>query len=189
MGVLLHHCLHERLDELIVFVSANSFVTPTEIQGISQQLFVVGPYVQHDWQGRSRMNSRAECVKRELADRDAHAADAQIAKAENALAVGYDHDLDGFVRRIIEQAANFIAIWIRDVQTARSAEYVTVKPAAFPDCGRVDDGHHLGDVLLQQSVKERLITILKRGEKDISLEVVALALVVSVNPEQMLVER
>jgi hypothetical protein len=66
---------------------------------------------------------------------------------------------------------------------------VTVTATSFANGGRVDDWHHLGDVLLQQPVKEGLITILQSGEKDISFEVVRFTLVVSVYASQLFIDR
>src|SRR5882724_253435 len=62
---------------------------------------------------------------------------------------------------------------------------MTVAPAAIADGGRVNDRHHLGDVLLQQSIEQRFVTILKAIEKDIALKIILFALVVLVNARQL----
>ena len=62
---------------------------------------------------------------------------------------------------------------------------MAVLPAALTNCRRIDDGHHLTDVLLQQTVKEGLVAILQGGQEDISLEVTFFSLVVFVSASEL----
>src|SRR5436190_21127564 len=82
------HRLNEGFDEVIVFLAAHPLVPPAEIQRIVQQITIVSTYIQHDWHRCRRMNSRAQRVQRELANRNAHAANTEIAESEYALAIG-----------------------------------------------------------------------------------------------------
>ena len=112
------------------------------------------------------MDAGAERVERELADRDAHAADAQVAQPEDALAVGHDDHVarrrTGAFRSIASIA---LAVRVGDEQAARPAVDVAVVLARHADHRRVDDRHHLGDVLLHKAVEERLVAILQAGRK------------------------
>ena len=59
---------------------------------------VVGADVEQDRQRARGVDAADQRVERELADRDAHAADALVADAEDALAVGDDDDVDLLAR-------------------------------------------------------------------------------------------
>jgi hypothetical protein len=61
-----------------------------DVQRILVQLHVVGADIERDRQAIVGMQAGAGGVERELADRDAHAERAQVAEAEDALAVGHD---------------------------------------------------------------------------------------------------
>ena len=75
-------------------------MTPAKVLGIVEPFGVVGSDIQHDRQRSRRMDAADQRVERELSDRNSKAACALIADAENALAVGYDNDIDLFVRPI-----------------------------------------------------------------------------------------
>ena len=60
-------------------------------------------------QGARRVDATDRGVQRELADRDAHAADAEVAETEDALAVGDDDDVDAVAaERVVEQFGNAV---------------------------------------------------------------------------------
>src|SRR6266568_7103554 len=65
---------------------------------------------------------------------------------------------------------------------------MTVTAAAFADRWRVDDRHHLCNVLAQQSIKERFISILKRVQKNVAFEIAVFAPIVFVNPRELLID-
>ena len=94
MRPALAHRGDEGGDEVVVVVAAHALVLPADIVRIVQMLAVVGADVEDDRQRRRRMQAGAGGVERELADRDAHAAGALVAEAENALAVADDDGLD-----------------------------------------------------------------------------------------------
>ena len=62
-----------------------------DVERVVEQLLVLGADVERDRQARLRVDAGAGRVERQLADRDAHAIRAEVAQAEDALAVG-DHD-------------------------------------------------------------------------------------------------
>ena len=93
-GKLLLDGLHEPVDEVEVRLTGHALVAPAEVLGIVEALRVVGADVEHDRQRPLRADAADERVERELADRDAEAADALVADAQDALAVGDDDDVD-----------------------------------------------------------------------------------------------
>ena len=54
---------------------------------------------------------------------------------------------------------------IGDEQAARPAIDVAELLAGHADHRRVDDRHHLGDVVVHKAVEERLVAILQAGRK------------------------
>ena len=85
-----HHRGDEAVDEGLVGLAADPRVPHAEVHRIVQQIRVVGADVEHDRQRPVGRDAGARGVEAELADRDAHAADALIAEPENPLAVGDD---------------------------------------------------------------------------------------------------
>jgi hypothetical protein len=59
------------------------------------------------------VDAAAEGVQRELADRDAHAADTQVAQAEDALAVGHDDHIDLAIGPVRQDRIEFVAVLVR----------------------------------------------------------------------------
>ena len=68
-------------------------MAPAKIFGIAKALFIIGADIEDDGQSARGMDSPDECIERKLADGNAQAADALIADAENAFAVGDDDDV------------------------------------------------------------------------------------------------
>ena len=121
------------------------------------------------------MQPGARGVKRELADRNAHAAGALIAEPEDALAVA-DHDgFDAIEARMRDDAADGVLVWQAQKQAARLAKDVAEQLAAEPDRRRVDDRHHLFDISRQQRVEQRLVAILQAAQEHVTLQVAGLA--------------
>src|SRR6266567_977306 len=110
------------------------------------------------------MNAGAQRVERKLAHRNSHSADAEIAESKYSLAICYDDNLDVPWRRIVEQRGDFISVGIRDVESAWSAEHVTVALATEADGRGVDDRHHLRDVFENQTIEKWLVAVLQCGE-------------------------
>src|SRR5580658_5055762 len=94
MRPALAHGIDEGGDEGVIGRAAHAFVLPADILRIVEVLAAVGADVEDDRQRRRRMQSGAGGVERELADRNAHAAGALVAEAQNALAVADDDGLD-----------------------------------------------------------------------------------------------
>ena len=147
-------------DEVVVLIAAHALVLPADILRIVQMRAAVGADVENDRQSGRRMQPGARRVERKLADRNAHAAGALVAEAEDALAVADDDGLDAIEARIGEDAANILLVRIAQKQAARLAKDAGELLAAEPDRRRIDDRHHLFDVARQQCVKQGLVAVL-----------------------------
>jgi hypothetical protein len=70
--------------------AAKAVLAVADVRGIGQQVLVVGAHVERHRQRMSRVDARAGGVEGQLADRDAHAARALVAQAQDPLVVGGD---------------------------------------------------------------------------------------------------
>ena len=84
------HGLDEFLDQLVIGGAAQAGHGGADIEGVLAQLAVVGADVEHDGQALRGVDAGAAGVKGQLAHGDAHAVGAEVAEAEDALAVGHD---------------------------------------------------------------------------------------------------
>ena len=135
------------------------------------------------------MQAGAGGVERELADRDAHAERAEIAEAEDALAVGDDDHAHINDRPVAEDFGDAALVLDADEQAARAAEDGAILQAGLADGRRVDDGNHLLGVLLHEAVEERLVAILEGGEENVLLQRVGLAAEVAEGADELLLDR
>ena len=179
---------HERVDELLVGLPADALVAHAQVQGVVQPLLVVRPHVERDRERAVGRDARAQGVEAELADRDAHPARALVAQAQDPLAVGH-HDHRG-VRDpgVGQDRLDAVPILVGDVQAAAAPVDVGVLLARLADDRRVDDRHHLVDVLEHQAVEERLVAVLQARQVDELLEVGRLRLEVLVGPVHLLAD-
>ena len=135
------------------------------------------------------MDAAAGGVERELADRDAHAAGALVAQAENALAVGDDDHLGAVELRIGEDLLDALAVLQAQEQPARLAEQPAEVLAAGADRRRVGDRQQLLDVARQQRVEHRLVGVLQFAQERVALEIGGEAAQRLQPPRHLLVER
>ena len=94
------HRSHELFEKRVVLVSPNARLMQPEVKRIGQQRFIVGTHIKCDGQRDLGRHAGAGGVERQLTHRDAHAVDAQVAQAEDALAVGDDREPDVFLRPV-----------------------------------------------------------------------------------------
>src|SRR5438067_12392316 len=100
---------------------------------------IVGADIENDRQRRCRMQPGAGGIERQLADRNAHASGALIAKAEDAFAVA-DHDGGhAVIARMGENARDQVLMRDAEKEAARFTENVAEKLAAEADRRRIDD--------------------------------------------------
>ena len=164
-----HHGVDEAIDEVLILESPNPLVPQAEIQRVVQPIPIVRAHVEHDRQRQRWRDPGAGRVERELSGWDAHPADSLIAQPENAFPVGDDDD--GRQPRVIPQnGLDLVALIVPDVETARAAEDVRELLARFADDRRVDDRHHLVDVVMEETEEQRLVPVLQAGKVDVALE-------------------
>src|SRR5262249_36407905 len=116
------HRIDELADEGHVFFAAHAMVPQPLIKWVLEQDLVVRADVENHRQTVLRRHTGTRGVERELADRNAHAACAEIAKTENALAVRHDDEPHFLFRPVDEELANSAAGADRQEHAARLAE-------------------------------------------------------------------
>jgi len=135
------------------------------------------------------MHAGAGGVERELAHRDAHAQRAEVAEAEDALAVGHDNHAHIGDGPVAQNLADATAVLDREVEAARPAEDRSVLETGLADRGRVDDRDHLLGKLLQQAVEQGFVAVLEGGQENVFLQRIALASVISHDALDLLFDR
>src|SRR5690349_10877455 len=102
------------------------------------------------------MDARAERVERQLADRNAHAAKAEVAQAKNALAIGHDDDANVAVAGVAQNHLDIVPLRVGNVEATRPAIDMAVVLAGLANLWRIDDRAHLAYMFLEKTVEERL---------------------------------
>jgi hypothetical protein len=183
------HGLDEPVDEIVVAGAGQPTVPPAEIHGVGQEPGIVGADVQEDRQGARWVDSAQRRVQRQLADRDAHAADALVTQAQNPLPVGDDDDVDLSPRPVTQDLPNAVAVRIGDEKATRTAVDLAEALAGQPDGRGVKDRQHLLDVVRHQPVEQRLVGVLQRPQVNVPGEVGGLLLVGLVPAARLLIQR
>ena len=123
------------------------------------------------------MHATGGHVQAHLAHGDAHAVRAQVAQAQDALAVGHHDEVHLRLGQSLEDLIDVGDVLRCDVDTPVAPLDVAHLHAGLAHGGGVDDGDHLLQVLQQQAVEEGLAAILQARQVDVALQVVVLALV------------
>ena len=165
---------HEGLDELVIGGAAQARRPIAEVQRIGQQPRVVGAHVERDRQGQRRVDAAGRRVQGELADRDGHPARTLVAQAQDALVVGDDDEPHVLERALAQDLGDALDVGRGDPRPARAPDDVAELLARPADRRRVDDGQELLEVLAEQSIEERRVAVLERGQADVLLERVGL---------------
>ena len=171
VGQLRADGLDEAVDELGVGVLVDAVVAPAQVEGVLEERGVVGAHVEQDRQGAGGVDAADQRVERELADRDAHAADALVADAEDALAVGDDDDVDLLLGPVAQRLPQELAVRPGQVEAAGTPPDLGEAPAALGHRRRVDERECLRDVRGEQRVEEALVAVLQRAQVDVAVEV------------------
>ena len=179
----------ELLHEIVVLAPAQPLLADADVELVLQQLLVVRSHVECDGERESRMHAGAGRVERELADRNAHPMRAQVAQAEDALTVGHHDDAHVLLRPVPHHPGDLALVLGRDVEATRLPEDVAELGACLTHRGRVDDRHHVVDVVDHRAVEQRLVAVLQRDHEDVLLEGRGLVLVVFQHPGLLLLDR
>ena len=119
-----------------------------------------------------RRHAGAGGVERQLPDRDAHAAGAEIAEAEDALAIAHDDEADILLRPIAEHLADPAARRDRQIHAARFPVDMGEFLARLADRRRVDQRHVGRRVGHQHGVKQGLVARLQIRQNEVFLQIV-----------------
>ena len=183
------HRLHQLVDQREVLGSPDPPLAHPEVERVVQQVLVVGADVEVDGQAAGGMDAGASRVEGQLADRDPHAADAEIAQAQDRLVVGH-HDHPAVLNRgALQYLPHPPAVGRAQIDPARPPVDVAVELAGSPHGRRVDDRRHLLDVPQQQPVEEGLVAVLQRGQEQVALHVLRHVQVVAVDARLLLGRR
>lgn len=163
---------NEGVDEAVVLGASDARVPPAEIFGVAKTFLVVGADVENDRKRAGGMNAADERIERKFADGNAQAADALIADAENAFAIGDNDDVDFGIWMIAQQSGDEVAQRIGDKEAARTPIDVAEFLAAKSDHWRIDDRKHLVDMIEKQAIEENFVGVLKLAEIDVALEII-----------------
>ena len=102
--VELLHRRHELINERQILFAADALLAQAQIEWVVEQGLIVRADIENDRQAVLRRHAGAGGIERELAERDAHAAGAEIAETEDALAVGDDNEAHILFRPIAQAA-------------------------------------------------------------------------------------
>ena len=176
------------VDERVISRPAQPLLAQPDIIGIVQQRLVVGADIKHHRQAELGMNTGTGCIEREFADRNSHAVGAEIAEAEDPLAIGNDDQLRR-VRPIGQQVTNTAPVVGADEQSARPLENVAEPLAGEPDRRRVNERLDLVDIVADNAKEQRLVAIMQRVERHVFLEVIRQPAQVGHNARGLLLHR
>ncbi len=186
-------CGHEGVDELVVLVVAEPTVPPPEVQRIREQCLVLGARIEEHRQGALRVDTTDCGVEGELADGDAHAAEAEVAEPEDPFAVGHHHDVDIFGnpvgrQRVVEQLRNAVTVRPRHVQTVLAA----IGPRPLLTCqahGRgVHDRQQLFEVVDKEPVEQHRVVRLQGPQEDVASKVAVRRIELGPHPLELRLE-
>ena len=151
----------EGFDEVVVLLPADAMVLPADIDGVVEQGLVIGAHVEQDGQAVLRGNAAESGIESHFADRNANAAGALIAEAEDALAVA-DHDAAHIViARVGEHLLHAMLVGIADKEATGPAPDFAEALAAFAHRGGVDDGQQFLNIVRNEGVEEGLVVVLQ----------------------------
>jgi hypothetical protein len=159
-----------------------------DVVGILQKVFIVRADVEDHRKADLRVNARAGRIERKFADRNAHSVRAEIAKAENAFAIG-DNDQPRRERPIAEQLRNMTPVLCANEKSAGPLKNVPEALTGEADGRRIDQGLDFVDVIDNYSEEERLVAIVQGIERDIFLKVVRQMLQVRNHARRLLLKR
>lgn len=156
-------------------------MSQTQVEGVLQVLLVVGTAVKDNGKGLGGVDTSSAGVKSKLSDlvflvrsissvvlrstyRDADTVDTEITQTKNARAIGDDTNLRILARPVSEHSTNGLSLLDRDVQSLRASVNARVLQADITDCGGIDEGHELADVVDEETIEKVGILVLESGQ-------------------------
>ena len=153
----------------IVLFLAYPFMAPAHVHRVIQQRLVIGAYVDHDRQRIGWANPAASGVERQLTDRNAHAADTLVAKAENPLAIGHHDHFHVIFGGATQDIVHMLAVRVADKQPPVVAVDIGELLARLANRRRVDNRQHLFQMLRDKTEIERFVVILNGTKVNMAL--------------------
>ena len=169
-GEDLLHRLHELVHQLEVPLATEPGLGKADVLGGRPQRFVVGPHVEHHGKAARGAQAPARGVEHELPDRDPHSVRAEIAEAEDALAVGDHHDGDVALGPVAEHLPHPPAIPRRHVQSTWAAEDQSELPARFAHGGGVEHRQQRREIVDDGPVEEMLVPVQEVDQVEMLVE-------------------
>jgi hypothetical protein len=96
--------------------------------------------------------------------RDTDTVDTEIAQTKNARAIGDDTNLGILARPVSEHSTNGLSLLDGDVQSLGASVNARVLQADITDCGGIDEGHELSDVVDEETIEKVGILVLESGQ-------------------------
>jgi hypothetical protein len=96
--------------------------------------------------------------------RDTNTVDAEITETENTRAISDDANLRILATPVSEHGTNGLSLLDGDVQSLRAGVDARVLQADITDCGGIDEGHELSDVVDEETVEEVGVLVLEGGQ-------------------------
>ena len=132
----------------------------THVRLARQELLVVRPHVQDDRQDCPRAKPRRRDVQVELPDTDPQPIRPQIAETQNPTAVCHDDRMHVF-RPVVHHRGHLPTVLRREEHPTGTPIQLVIVPTHVPHRGRVHHARHLGKVVHQQPVEQRLVPVLQ----------------------------
>src|SRR5882724_5849792 len=123
-----------------------------------------------------------------LSDRNSKAACALIANAENALAVGYDNDIDIFVGPTSKNRRDGVTKGIRDKQSTRPSVDMTELFAGQRNRRSIYQRHHFFNVVKKEFVEENFVCVLESSQINVPFQFIVFSLESFIGAERLLIK-
>jgi hypothetical protein len=175
IGKVSLHAEDEPLDDLLVLLPLEAAVAVAEVERVGEKPLVVRADVEADGEADGRVEASGGHVEAHLTDRDSHAVRAEVAEAEDPLAVRHHDEGDVRPAERLEDLVDPVDVLRAHVDASETTLDVAQLQTRQPDGGRVDDGHHLGQVVAEEPVEERLAPVEQAAQEDVALHGVGLA--------------
>src|SRR5690554_1047229 len=189
VGEALLHGVHEIIEEGIIFIAAEALMPHAEVDRIADEIDTLGADIERDGHRMEGADAAADRIERELPDRDGEPAIALIADAEDGRRVGR-HDHPHIVHgEAIEHAISAIDIERRERDAARVLIERAELLYRLADRRRVDDRHHLLEMLVEEFIKKDLLPLLERAKKLILSDRIGLLAEALIDARDLLVDR
>mmetsp|Transcript_14407 Transcript_14407/g.49214 ORF Transcript_14407/g.49214 Transcript_14407/m.49214 type:complete len:281 (-) Transcript_14407:307-1149(-) len=150
------YLMHE---SIILFPSDTRFWN-SSIERIFEKLGIVSSNIDGNWEAMLWRDASACSVQIQFSNRNSHAVSSKVSQTKDSLSISHNHYLDVIERPIIQQLANTSLVFNGDVKTSWSLKNIAILLAGFTDRRGIDVGHHLRNMINDDSIKKSLISLL-----------------------------